>query len=157
MEALNHFGVDLSPFQTALDLGASPGGFTRVLARSGLSVWAVDPGALDERALLPNVRHFSLTAGRFLEENPSLTFDVICNDMKMDAALSIEIMESASKRLNPGGVMIMTIKLPHSEPCKQVKAAVKKMERRFEVAGVKALWHNRREVTAVLRGKAHSR
>jgi 23S rRNA (cytidine2498-2'-O)-methyltransferase len=40
-------GLDLPSRGVALDLGASPGGWTRILRRRGLTVWAIDPAALD--------------------------------------------------------------------------------------------------------------
>lgn len=43
---------------TALDIGASPGGWTAFLAEKFDKVIAVDPGALDETVLArPNVTH----------------------------------------------------------------------------------------------------
>ena len=55
-EALTRVGVYPGPGQTCLDLGASPGGWSWVLAQLGASVTAVDKAALDPAvAGLPNV------------------------------------------------------------------------------------------------------
>src|SRR5262249_55008520 len=61
----------LHPLQAApgraLDLGASPGGWTKVLRSLGWSVHAVDPAPLDPRVLRDSgVRYAQQTAGEFL-------------------------------------------------------------------------------------------
>ena len=55
-EALTQLGTHPGPGDRCLDLGASPGGWTWVLARLGASVQAVDKAALDPRiAAMPGV------------------------------------------------------------------------------------------------------
>src|SRR5207245_5904296 len=49
LEALEVFGVTLPSGGRALDLGAAPGGWTRLLLEAGLRVVAVDPANLDPR------------------------------------------------------------------------------------------------------------
>ena len=49
LEALELFHIQLPPHGVALDLGASPGGWTRVLRQHDQYVTAVDPGDLDPR------------------------------------------------------------------------------------------------------------
>ncbi|MCW3060564.1 MAG: ribosomal large subunit methytransferase, partial [Capsulimonas sp.] len=49
LEALSVFGVSLPRGGTALDIGAAPGGWTRVLRAAGLGVVALDPAELDVR------------------------------------------------------------------------------------------------------------
>ncbi len=105
---------DITGVKAALDLGAAPGGWTRVLAGDlGISVTAVDPAELDTRALeLPDVSHHRITAREFLRENPDARFDLIVNDMKMDARLSLGLMDELSPLLREGGIFIATLKLP---------------------------------------------
>jgi len=55
-EAFTVLGARPQPGETCLDLGASPGGWSWVLAQLGARVIAVDKAALDERLMkLPNV------------------------------------------------------------------------------------------------------
>lgn len=55
-EALTRLGTHPGPGDACLDLGASPGGWTWVLAQLGAAVTAVDKAPLDPRiAALPNV------------------------------------------------------------------------------------------------------
>ena len=73
---------------TAIDLGASPGGWTRILRQHGFTVWAVDPGRLDQRLDGDRgITHVRNTAGPFLAST-SVTADLIVNDMRMDPGLS---------------------------------------------------------------------
>lgn len=82
-EALTRLGVRPAPGSLCLDLGASPGGWSWVLARLGAEVVAVDKAPLDPRvAALPGVRWrqesaFALAPGAF----PAVDWlfcDVIC-------------------------------------------------------------------------------
>jgi 23S rRNA (cytidine2498-2'-O)-methyltransferase len=151
-EALALFERVVAPGAQALDLGAAPGGWTRVLAGLGASVVAVDPGPLraDVEAL-PGVRWVRATALEYLERTRTERFDVIVNDMKMDGAASARIMRRAAERLRPGGWALMTVKLHAAHPRRQLQAAVATLSARYRVEGVRQLFHNRREVTVVLR------
>ena len=69
LEALETFGVALPSQGLALDLGAAPGGWTRLLLEEGLHVVAVDPAKLDERlAEAPLLEHYRGYAENYLEE-----------------------------------------------------------------------------------------
>ena len=62
-EALTRLGLCPRPGETCLDLGASPGGWTWVLARLGTSVQAVDKAPLDPRiAGMPGVTQMLASA-----------------------------------------------------------------------------------------------
>jgi 23S rRNA (cytidine2498-2'-O)-methyltransferase len=85
LEAMELFRLSLPAGGMALDLGAAPGGWTRILRRHAMSVVAVDPGDLDPRvAADPAVRHRRQTAQSYLRTVHE-QFDVILNDMRMDA------------------------------------------------------------------------
>lgn len=133
----------------ALDLGASPGGWTRVLRQAGLEVWAVDPADLDSRLRDDlGVHHIRATAGRFLAENDR-TFDVIVNDMRMTAEQSATVMLSAAQHLTPDGLAIMTLKLSPHDPLTTVRNALTILDHAYEVTFARQLHHNRHEVTVV--------
>lgn len=150
-EALAVFGLELPADGESADLGASPGGWTRILRRRGLSVWAVDPADVDPRvAADPGVRHARTTAGRFLAETDR-SFDLVVNDMRMTAARSCEVMLDAAKRLKPDGLGIMTLKLSPRDPLATVRASLAILRRGYEVLHARQLYHNRNEVTVILR------
>ncbi|HEX3724051.1 MAG TPA: SAM-dependent methyltransferase [Nitrolancea sp.] len=145
--------VDLAlPAQgVALDLGASPGGWTRILRQHGFTVWAVDPGALDPRvAADPNVHHAEMTAARYLAET-NLKFDLVANDMRMTPILSSKLMLEAANRLKPGGLGIITLKITPHKPRDVIEDCFSILRRRYDIVFASQLFHNRNEVTVVVR------
>ena len=63
--------IDVPRGDVAVDLGASPGGWTRILRSHGFSqVHAVDPADIDERVMnLGGVEHHKTTAGEFVAKH----------------------------------------------------------------------------------------
>ncbi len=136
---------------TAIDLGAAPGGWTRILRLRGLSVWAVDPADLDPRIRRdPEVHHIRTTAGPFLAQT-DLQADLVVNDMRMTVDLSVGVMLDAARCLKPDGVMIQTLKLSPHGALRVVRNALATLGQRYEVLFARQLHHNRNEVTVVAR------
>lgn len=133
----------------ALDLGASPGGWTRILRQHGFEVWSVDPGDL---ALAlgrdPGVHHARTTAGNFFDSTDK-RFNIIVNDMKMAPELSAKMMRDAAKLLRPGALAIMTLKIGQHQPVEVVRYSLRILERHYRIRFVRQLHHNRHEVTVV--------
>ena len=134
-----------------VDLGASPGGWTRILRSRGWEVWAVDPGALDARLQDDSgIHHVSTTAGDFLRSLGSQReFDLIANDMRMEPARSCGVMLDAAAFLKPGGLGVMTLKLTGGDPLLQVNRALDFLRQRYTIVFARQLFHNRQEVTVV--------
>lgn len=150
-EALTEFRLDLPAGGNALDLGAAPGGWTRILRRRGLRVWAVDPGDLDERlARDGQIKHLKVTAGRFLHSNRTV-FDVAVNDMRMDPKLSCELMVRVAAHLAPGALAVVTLKTGSREVLATVKACLEILTGPYEILHARQLRHNRHEITVVAR------
>jgi len=147
LEAFEYFDIDVSKYKTALDLGAAPGGWSRVLLNKGLNVVAVDPAELDV-SLIENkkLRHYKGLSQDFFRKCKN-TYDVIVNDMKMDSKKSIEITTEATKYLNKNGVVIMTLKLNPNREYDEVKECIEIIKNKFEIIGIHQLFHNRSEVT----------
>ena len=138
----------------AIDLGASPGGWSRILRQYGFTVWAVDPGQLDPRlASDDGIHHVKMTAGPFLRMT-DVEADLIVNDMRMDPDLSTRTMLEAAPRLKPGGMMIQTLKVTPHHPLKLVKFALDTLSEAYDIEWVGQLQHNRNEVTVVGRKRA---
>ncbi|HIS99240.1 MAG TPA: methyltransferase domain-containing protein [Candidatus Faecaligallichristensenella faecipullorum] len=152
MEAVEAFSVALPPSGLALDFGAAPGGWTRVLRGYGLRVVAIDPAMLDPRvAQDPGVTHFKGTTQEYMRQGERC--DVIVNDMRMDAMLSCQIMGEAAEILKPEGLAIMTLKLPHENQQRNVRRAMDLLSKWYEIPFARQLFHNRSEVTVLLRPK----
>ena len=150
LEALELFQIKLPPRGVALDLGASPGGWTRVLRQQDQYVTAVDPGALDERiANDRGVRHKVMTAEQYLADEPD-RFDLIVNDMRMDARDSARLMVAYAKQLYRHGSAIMTLKLPEEGRGPIIDYTFSILQAAYTIAGARQLFHNRSEITVYL-------
>ncbi|MDR0929705.1 MAG: hypothetical protein LBM74_08380 [Oscillospiraceae bacterium] len=152
LEALETFAVPLPQAGRALDLGAAPGGWTRVLRQRGMTVTAVDPAELDPRITAdPGVTHARMTAERYFAGEP-IPCDLLVNDMKMDAEPSAALMVHGARLLKSGGAGILTLKLPDEAATwpRRVLAARGWLEKAYQIAGMRQLFHNRSEVTVYL-------
>lgn len=150
LEALQVFAIAAPGGGPALDLGAAPGGWTLLLARRGARVVAVDPGALaPEVAALPGVDYRAQTAQAFLRRNRQ-RFGLIVNDMRLDARESARIMLQAAPALAPGGLAIMTLKLPQRAPTAVVRQAREILRAAYPFQQARCLYYNRNEVTVAL-------
>lgn len=150
-ELLRTGAVSLPDGGKALDLGASPGGWSRILLERGFDVWAVDPGDLDPRlAGRERLHHVKTTAGPFLAENGE-RFDLVMNDMRMAPHLSASIMNAAAGRLAPDGLGIMTVKLQPGNPLRVVDDTFRMLSRAWEIVFARQLHHNRNEITVVVK------
>ncbi|MEZ4591990.1 MAG: SAM-dependent methyltransferase [Chloroflexota bacterium] len=154
LEALEIFKIDLPPRGRALDLGAAPGGWTRVLRQKEQYVTAVDPAWLHPTLQTDKgVRHLRLTAEEYLADYPD-TYDVIVNDMRLDARDSARLMGEYGRYLYPHGLAIITLKLPEKRYDSALDHALNILRQHFTVAGARQLFHNRSEVTVYLTPKS---
>jgi len=153
LEALEVFNIKLPSRGVALDLGASPGGWTRVLRQHDQYVTAVDPGELAPLiAQDRGVRHKRMTAEQYLMDEPD-QFDLIVNDMRMDARDSARLMVAYAKQLYRHGLVIMTLKLPEQNRSPVIDHALNILAQAYEIVGMRQLFHNRSEFTVCLRPK----
>ena len=153
LEALEVFEVVIPPRATVLDLGAAPGGWTRILLERGCAVTAVDPAPLDPRV----ADHPQLTYERrsihphSIPDFQTLTgFRLITNDMRMDASDVVQILLSLKPLLHPSGLVITSLKLPPRSMRETAERALKRLGQGYEIIGARQLFHNRSEITAVL-------
>ncbi len=150
LEAIDLFGICVKRGDAALDLGAAPGGWTRVLRSLGAHVTAVDPAELAPSLQSDDlVLHHRETAQAYLR-HPD-TFDIIVNDMKMDVGESVALMNTAAHSLRPGGIGVMTLKLPERQQERLATLSLSKLRHAYEIIGARQLFHNRSEVTVALR------
>ncbi len=153
LEALEVFNIDLPPRGRALDLGAAPGGWTRVLRQKEQYVTAVDPAWLAPSLQKDKgVRHLRLTAEEYLQQYPD-TYDVIVNDMRLDARDSARLMGEYGRYLYPHGLAIITLKLPEKNYQSTLDHALNILRQHYTIAGARQLFHNRSEVTVYLKPK----
>lgn len=156
LEALEVFEVTLPTQGTALDLGAAPGGWTRLLLAAGMHVVAVDPARLDARLEgRAGLDHYRGYAEHFLDEatRKRRSFDVITNDMRMDAREAARLLAGAARCLQSDGFVLSVFKLPHTtqhiDPLATLREALDILERRYSIVHARQLFHNRQEVTVI--------
>lgn len=150
LEAFDLFRLTLPGGGRAVDLGAAPGGWTRVLRQRGFTVAAVDPAQLHPALLAdPGVTHLAMTAQQYLKQGPA-PCDLLVNDMRMDALLSASLMGECRGFLKPGALAIMTLKLPEKGAQKRTGQALERLRESYRVRCARQLFHNRSEVTVVL-------
>lgn len=135
----------------ALDIGASPGGWSWVLARAGASVTAVDPGELDPRvAEHASVTHLRARAESLDFEGPQ--FDWVVNDMNVDPPLAAEVLLQVRPWLTEGARSVCTLKLAgRSRPREVLAEFVSRLKPGYEMEAARHLYSNRQEVTLLLR------
>ena len=153
-EAVESFDVRLVEGARAVDLGASPGGWTRALAEAGLQVDAVDPARLDPEVLaLRGVRHHRERAEVFVARAGAAghRFDALVNDMRMDAREAAQLLVGAREVLAAGAWVLTTLKLPKDGLRARLAEARTILAGAFEIVALRQLFHNRSEVTALLR------
>jgi 23S rRNA C2498 (ribose-2'-O)-methylase RlmM len=137
----------------ALDLGAAPGGWSRVLAGKGFRVEAVDPALLDSRVVaLPAVTHHAETARSFLSRDKD-DFALLVSDMKMDPSLAGDLLAACAPRLlRERGRMLTTLKLGKGmSALKQARDGLARLAKAYEILEARQLYFNRSEITVLAR------
>ena len=150
LEATNTFNIDLNKYNKAIDAGASPGGWSKLLAQHKINVSAIDPANLDKR-LLNNkyINHYQETIQQFLNTNNDNDYDLIVNDMKMDPRKSIELMSKFNKNLQANATIIMTFKLGERYNLRYLDGLLDIFSNHFKILHVRQLFHNRNELTVI--------
>ena len=151
LEAIECFNVDVSKMKRGADLGAAPGGWTKVLISNGIECTSIDPSYLKpEIANDSRVKYYHMTVEEYIKLNLHNTFDIVVNDMKMDVEKSINIINQFYHKINDDGIVIITFKLPHEFNYKDIVNNIDKFEG-FSLIGARQLFHNRSEITVILR------
>jgi len=150
-EALQLIGYEPRKGETAVDLGAAPGGWSFVLAEYGMNVIAVDPAELDVR--LSKIREVSHFKGKSQDFKTDKKINLLVNDMNMEPRDSAEIVLSFSKNLHKGTMVIMTIKLVNGPYDQRIQEVLDTLKNEFKLIDIRLLFHNRQEVTSFFEKK----
>ena len=141
----------MRPGMTAVDLGASPGGWTWQLVRRGLMVTAVDNGPMDA-ALLESgqVKHRREDAFRYRPPEPVdwMVCDMVESPSRVCALVARWVAEGWCREA------VFNLKLPMKKRWEEVQRARGIIEEALAGAPhrvrMKHLYHDREEVTAWL-------
>lgn len=142
----------------ALDLGAAPGGWSRVAATLGYQVDAIDPADLDPAVeALAQVTHYQTTSGDFLSHSGG-SYDLILCDMKMEAKVAGRFLSKLVPRLKQDGYLITTLKLPKTgDRLKACRRGLNQIKKAFTIVKARQLFFNRSEITVIAKGLATPR
>lgn len=133
-----------------LELGAAPGGMTEELVNWGAKVTAVDLANLARHIEVhPNVTYLKEHAQNI---SSAKEFEGILCDMNGPAENSANIMCKLIPTLNPGSLIVHTLKL---RDLRTALEQIHSMKTKFQNCGcqilfIKHLFHNRKEVTFVM-------
>eukprot|EP00210_Caulerpa_lentillifera_P002807 g2681.t1 len=120
-EAFQRFQLMDTRFESVIDLGAAPGGWTQYLSQKAKVVYSVDGANLAPEVLqLKNVLHIKSNATnsiqslkqQWLDGNAALNFtvDLIVSDMNVTPLTLIEILKSFVPLLKTNGRVLATLK-----------------------------------------------
>lgn len=151
-EIFENFDFSKYKIKKALDLGCSPGGWSRLLLERGYGVVGIDPALVDERVLKnQNFSHFKGTSEDFVLKNTE-KYDLICNDMKMDFKNSIAIINSLKPFLNDGRLVILTVKLYNNDIAK-ISEIMSRLKENYKILFARQFYNNRSEFSIILEKK----
>ncbi len=117
-EAIRVFELPVEAGQTALEIGAAPGGAAYALARRGVHVVGVDPGVMDPRVLAyrgpggARVTHLAVPAGALEAAQLPARVDWLLLDIHVEPPAALRLARRVAGMLRPGlrGV-VFTLKL----------------------------------------------
>jgi 23S rRNA (cytidine2498-2'-O)-methyltransferase len=143
----------LRPGLSAIDLGASPGGWTYQLIKRGMKVTAVDNGTMDKSIMRSGlVRHIRADGFAFKPEKP--VDWMVCDIVEQPSRIACLVAQWMSKGWCRHS--IFNLKLPMKKRHEEVKRCVELIDREFKRSKttyslqIKHLYHDREEVTGYL-------
>jgi 23S rRNA (cytidine2498-2'-O)-methyltransferase len=151
-EAIAWAGLRMAPGQVALEIGAAPGGAALALARRGLEIWAVDPGALaPQLAALPSIHHLAKKVGALRWEELPAHIDWLLVDVNLAPQVALHEVRRLMPRLR--GTLrgaVLTLKLNDWAFVPELPALVERIRQTgLSDVRLRHLPSNRREVCAV--------
>ena len=154
-EAIAWARLPVAAGQVALEIGAAPGGAALALARRGLTVWGVDPGALAPAVLAhPGVRHVPKKVGALRWEELPPRVDWLLLDVNLAPQVALHELARLAPPLLPSLLgAVLTLKLNDWAFVDELPALVERIRRIFGSAlpdvRLRHLPSNRREICAV--------
>ena len=153
-EAIAWARLPVEAGQVALEIGAAPGGAVLALARRGLTVLALDPGALDPIVTaLPNVTHLAKKVGALRWEDLPARIDWLLVDVNLAPQVALHEVARLMPKLRPTlrGAVI-TLKMNDWAFVAELPRLVERIrEMGLPDVRLRHLPSNRREICAIAR------
>lgn len=151
----------------AIDVGASPGGWSAVLVNKGFRVIAIDPADFDESIVSSDAIAYHAARGKICEVDKmnndiihlkekltsavkkmdGIIADMIAIDINSPGKDAAEAAIMYSKYLKKDGALLITIKCQTKFVKSHIETAKKLLSKKFKIKGVRVLPANRQEVT----------
>jgi len=157
-EALHYLLLYRSPMREGrhwLELGACPGGMTSELLARNQRVTAIDRAPLDKRLDgRPGLKFFLDDVAAF-QPRAGTTYDALLCDMNGPPEESIEQVIRLSRFLQPGGLVVFTLKVPRIDSIEEPNELFRLIVSMSKAAGLRLfaqthLTYNRHEFTLFL-------
>jgi len=151
-EAIAFGSLPVTAGQTALEIGAAPGGAVMALARRGLTVIAVDPGCLASQVLaLPGVTHLPIKVGALRWEQLPARVDWLLLDVNLAPQVALhEIARLMPKLRDTLRGAVLTLKLNDWAFVDELPKLVERIHQLgFADVRLRHLPSNRREICAI--------
>jgi hypothetical protein len=149
-EAFQWMGAAPRPGESCVDLGAAPGSWTLVAARRGATVVAVDRAPL--APAVARARGVTTVIGNAFTYEPPRPVDWMLSDVVCEPARAIGLAGDwlAAKRCRN---LVVTVKFKGRDQYGALAALAPLLDRARPTFGrVKQLFHNKNEVTVMVRG-----
>lgn len=139
----------------ALDIGSSPGGWTKFLIDIGAKhVVSIDPGQLQlNKETMKSVTYFKKTVEKCISNgdlspfvNKNDRFDIIVCDANMDPMSAVLLIDQLSYNLKDNGFIVFTLKMPDRRKYKMVNKmnfCIDVMNKSFENINIRFLLANK--------------
>jgi len=146
-EAFEYFKVDTKKIRSAIDVGAAPGGWSKIISDLGIKVLAIDKAELAYKSsLIIHVKERGdKVDDKVLEEFGKA--DLLLVDANIDPKSSSGLVLKFSGRIKEGAYLILTLKIVDGSVDKHIKTAKDALSRDFTSIKLKKLPHNRLEIT----------
>lgn len=140
LEILESF-PEMASCKSALDLGAAPGGWSKVLSRHAERVYSVDPASLDEKVLrLGNVIHIPKKLEELDNGDVPERVDLIVCDANVSAHELIPSMGPVVMRfLAEGGFLALTLKAVTFPYRRELEESAEAITKEMEGLGVRVM------------------
>jgi 23S rRNA (cytidine2498-2'-O)-methyltransferase len=161
-EAFEKFKINIRGNSNyAIDLGASPGGWTKFLKEKGFKVISIDKGDLDtslripeiiqikERIMQKNLKEIKERINKILKRKKA---KILTNDMNINPEESSQIMNYFSRFINKNAIGIITLKYTKRNP-KIITNSKEILNQKYKIISIKHLEQNRKELTLYLKRK----
>jgi 23S rRNA (cytidine2498-2'-O)-methyltransferase len=154
-EALHYLLMHRAPMPAGshwIELGACPGGMTSELLKRDQKVTAIDRASLDKRLdNRPGLTFILDDVGSYIPKD-GILFDAILSDLNGPAEDSIQHVIRMSEYLREHGLVVFTLKLPHTENIAAPTDLYRSIIRTTAEAGLRLiakthLTYNRNELT----------